>query len=57
MTPREAFRGVDDSTWFWLNTSGRRRLRSVRSLLPEVPDAATQELYTGASGDGTFRQA
>jgi SAM-dependent methyltransferase len=54
---REVFGDVSDDTWFWLNTSGRRRMRSLRSLLPDIPADATQELYTGIAGDGTMRQA
>jgi hypothetical protein len=54
--PKDWFSGVDDDTWFWMNTQGRRRLRSIAAIVPGVPDEATQSLYTGGSEDASFAE-
>lgn len=44
------FRGLDDDLWALLLTQDYDGYPNIRSLLPRVPDAALQELWTGASG-------
>ncbi|MFZ0520497.1 MAG: class I SAM-dependent methyltransferase [Candidatus Acidiferrales bacterium] len=54
--PKDWFSGIDDETWFWLNTTGRRRRESVARIVPRLPQASVQENYTGSSGDWTLRE-
>jgi 2-polyprenyl-3-methyl-5-hydroxy-6-metoxy-1,4-benzoquinol methylase len=56
-TPYESFRGVDDDTWFWLNTEGSRRFEAVRRMLPTLPDEGVQKRFTGGVGDESIRSA
>jgi len=55
-TPRDWFSGVDDDTWLWMNTVGRRRFRPLAAIVPGVPDAYMQTNYTGNSEDATLRE-
>ena len=54
--PKDWFSGIDDETWFWMNTTGRRRRKAVARLLPEMPEASIQEGFTGSSGDSSLRE-
>jgi hypothetical protein len=36
--PKDWFRGIDDETWLWINTTGRRRRKAVARLLPKMPN-------------------
>ena len=54
--PKDWFSGIDDETWFWMNTKGRRRRKAIARLLPEMPEVSIQETYTGGSGDLTLRE-
>lgn len=55
-SPTHWFYGLSDETWFWLNTTGRRRSKAIADLLPEMPEVAIQEQFTGSSGDATLRE-
>ena len=52
--PKDWFSGIDDETWLWMNTTGRRRHKAIARLLPEMPEASIQEGFTGSSGDSTL---
>ena len=52
--PKEWFSGIDDETWLWMNTTGRRQRKAIARLLPEMPEVSIQEIYTGGSGDQTL---
>jgi SAM-dependent methyltransferase len=52
--PKDWFSGIDDETWLWLNTMGRRRHKAIARLLPEMPEVSMQEGFTGSSGDSTL---
>ena len=54
--PKDWFSGIDDETWFWMNTTGRRRRKAIARLLPKMPEVSMQETYTGCSGDSTLRE-
>jgi SAM-dependent methyltransferase len=54
-SPRDWFGGMDDETWFWMNTAGRRH-KSIANLLPRLPEASIQQMYTGSAGDATLRE-
>ena len=54
--PKDWFSGIDDETWFWMNTTGRRRRKAIARLVPKMPEVSTQETYTGWSGDSTLRE-
>lgn len=54
--PKDWFSGIDDETWFWMNTTGRRQREAIARLLPEVPEVSIQETYTGSSGDLSLRE-
>jgi SAM-dependent methyltransferase len=53
--PKDWFSGIDDETWLWMNTTGRRRRKAIARLLPGMPEISIQEMYTGGSGDQTLR--
>jgi len=53
-SPKDWFLGIDDETWFWMNTADRAK--ALANLLPKMPDPSMQAMYTGASGDATLRQ-
>jgi SAM-dependent methyltransferase len=55
-SPKDWFSGIDDETWFWINTTGRRRRKAIARLVPKMPEVSTQETYTGWSGDSTLRE-
>lgn len=55
-SPKDWFSGINDETWFWMNTTGRRRRKSIADLVPQMPEVSLQELFTGQSGDATLRQ-
>jgi SAM-dependent methyltransferase len=55
--PKDWFSGIDDETWLWMNTTGRRRRKAIARLLPEMPEVSIQEGFTGNSGDSTLREA
>jgi SAM-dependent methyltransferase len=44
------FAGIDDDTWVWLQSSGARRFRSIRRLLPELPPPELQRQITAQAG-------
>jgi SAM-dependent methyltransferase len=48
--PNVLFRDVDDDFWLWLNTHGRDECSELADLLPGVPDAKVQKLWTGGAG-------
>jgi SAM-dependent methyltransferase len=52
--PKDWFSGIDDETWLWMNTTGRRRRKAIARLLPEMPEISIHEMYTGSSGDQTL---
>ena len=54
--PKEWFSGIDDETWYWMNTTGRRRRKAIARLVPKMPEVSLQETYTGLSGDSTLRE-
>src|SRR5439155_21925628 len=54
-SPKDWFSGINDETWLWMNTTGRRRRNAIARLLPEMPEISIQEMYTGGSGDQTLR--
>jgi hypothetical protein len=54
--PKDWFSGIDDETWFWMNTTGRRRRKAIARLVPTMPEVSMQETYTGCSGDSTLRE-
>lgn len=51
------FAHVDDESWLVLNTRGYRSSRTLRRLLPAMPDAELQRSYIGSSGDVALREA
>ena len=55
-SPTDWFSEIDDETWFWMNTTGRRRRKAIARLVPKMPEVSTQETYTGWSGDSTLRE-
>jgi len=55
-SPNDWFSGLNDETWLWMNTTGRRRRKAIARLLPKMPEVSIQELYTGSSGDVTLRE-
>jgi len=55
--PFEAFHGVHDRFWFYLNTEGSRKSAAVRGLLPGMPDEQAQLRFTGMAGDQTLHEA
>jgi len=57
-TPIRLFADVSDDFWFWLFTEGyRRNLDRLSTLLPGLPDADTQNRFTGAAGDVALEEA
>jgi SAM-dependent methyltransferase len=54
--PKDWFSGIDDETWFWLNSAGRMRRKAIARLLPKMPEVSVQETFTGSSGDSTLRE-
>jgi hypothetical protein len=54
--PKDWFSGIDDESWFWMNTVGRRKLKSVAAIVPGVPDESMQANFTGGVEDTTFRE-
>jgi SAM-dependent methyltransferase len=55
-TPRDWFSGIDDDAWLWMNTVGRRKIKPIAAIVPGVPDAAMQTLYTGDTENVMFRK-
>ena len=55
-SPKDWFSGIDDETWFWMNTTGRRRRKAIARLVARMPEVSVQETYTGWSGDSTLRE-
>src|SRR5262245_14343348 len=55
-SPNQWFSGVDDETWFWMNTAARRRARTMANLVAGMPDAGMQAMYTGGVEDSTLRE-
>ena len=53
--PNDWFSGIDDKTWFWMNTAGRR-YKSIASLVPGMPEVSVQQMYTGSAGDATLQE-
>jgi SAM-dependent methyltransferase len=53
-SPKDWFFGIDDETWFWMNTTARRRRKAIARLLPKMPEVSIQESFTGSSGDWTL---
>jgi SAM-dependent methyltransferase len=56
-SPEIVFRDCDDPFWLWINTEGLRRNKSLRKVLPSLPDEELQNRFTGSSGDVTLREA
>lgn len=52
---REVFASVDDDTWLWMHTEGRRQVDELRRALPDVPSDEIQRKWTGAAGDENLR--
>jgi SAM-dependent methyltransferase len=50
------FRDIGDFQWFWLNTTGYRRLPFIKKLLPSLPDSELQRGFIGKSGDHALRE-
>jgi SAM-dependent methyltransferase len=55
-SPKDWFSGIDDETWFWMNTTGRTRSKAIARLVPEMPEVSLQETFTGKSGYSTLRE-
>jgi SAM-dependent methyltransferase len=55
-SPKDWFSGVDDDIWFWMNTQGRRRFKSIAAIVPGLPDATLQATYTGNAEDATLSE-
>lgn len=51
------FGAADNELWFALHTSGYRRYKALRDLLPGLPDDATQRAFIGSAGDGALGEA
>jgi SAM-dependent methyltransferase len=47
---------LDDPSWLWINTTGYRKSRLVRRVLPGLPPERTQLHFTGDSGDSTLTE-
>ena len=56
-SPKDAFAGVDDEFWLWLNTHGYRQNVSLQQILPAMPDDVTQDRFTGLHGDANLASA
>ena len=54
--PKDWFSGIDDETWFWINTTGRRRRKALAHLVPKMPEVSLQETFTGSSGDSALQE-
>lgn len=50
------FGEIGDFQWYWLNTTGYRRLPFIKKLLPGLPDSETQRGFIGKSGDHALRE-
>jgi SAM-dependent methyltransferase len=55
-SPTDWFSGLNDETWFWMNTTARRRRSAIANLVPQMPEVSMQETFTGQSGDATLRE-
>ena len=55
-SPRDWFIGVDDDTWFWMNTQGRRRFKAISTIVAGMPDSTLQATYTGNTEDTTLSE-
>lgn len=55
-SPKDWFSGLNDETWLWMNTAGRRRRRAIANLVPQMPEASIQATFTGQQGDSTLRE-
>jgi SAM-dependent methyltransferase len=55
-SPKDWFAGIDDETWFWMNTTARRHRKVIANLVPQMPEVSMQENFTGQSGDPTLRE-
>lgn len=55
-SPKDWFAGFNDETWFWMNTTARRRRKAIANLVPQMPEVSMQENFTGHSGDSTLRE-
>ena len=55
-SPKDWFSGLSDETWFWMNTTARRRRRAIADLVPQMPEVSMQATFTGQSGDSTLRE-
>jgi SAM-dependent methyltransferase len=55
-SPKDWFFGLDDDTWFWMNTTAGRRREAIANLVPQMPEISTQETFTGQSGDSTLKE-
>jgi SAM-dependent methyltransferase len=53
-TPKDWFQGINDDTWFWMNTTGRRRRKAIAALVAQMPPVTMQENFTGSHGDATL---
>ena len=53
--PKDWFSGVDDTSWLWMNTTGRKRLKPIAALVPGLPDSRMQAVFTGDTDDDTLR--
>src|SRR5215469_13990975 len=42
-SPKDWFSGLNDETWFWMNTTARRRRKTIASLVPKMPAVSMQE--------------
>jgi SAM-dependent methyltransferase len=55
-SPKDWFSGLNDETWFWMNTTARRRRKAIANLVPQMPEVSMQEFFTGQSGDAALRE-
>jgi len=55
-SPYQLFSGIDDETWFWLNTEGYRLHPELSHALPSLPDPDLQARVIGSSGDKALRE-
>lgn len=55
-SPKDWFQGISDETWFWMNTTARRRRKVIANLVSQMPEVSMQENFTGQSGDATLRE-
>jgi SAM-dependent methyltransferase len=54
VTPRGLFGSLDDDSWLWALTAGRRESEVLREMLPDLPAEELQLASNGQSGDSAL---